>query len=582
MRLVIAVIALVGLAGAGDRPGADWEAGYQARLRHLIGTRNWPVGNGTSDADAGKRDWPALLAELWKVRHDPTQRDRLIHEDGARLLASRCAGSFYKPFTAPGYTLYYREYAPFLPPEQRSLILETAAKSWEFLTRSDHHIDPIYNETEFNSEKFNWMARMAGVCWAHTLGDRERIPYFDDYLRNLVRSLYSAGRVEWNSNIYWGYTFQAALVLHECTDDPAIRRQAQDILDWMVFEAALHYFDGFQVGPDVRAKEVSYKPFVGPVWPYTYLYFVDGDHHPSYSDEDAAAHMHVQETGYVPYCSYRPPNAAIAIAQRRFRTPVEIFSAKPWYGLDANNYTGEQRRFEFETLFLERDYTLGSVATYRPDGAYNDHGMRPFSEESVWGLGVRGNGSGAIQVFGNAGDFDTSAGRCPYEEVVQYANVLLRVVRGADRIWVAIPKTARTLVHGSRLFVDLNGDVFVAFSAEANSPVERKPWRDASYWQFVWSYPKGRLGALAMEVGRRATDGSFEAFQQTVSKNSRLTSIAADSVEYRSVQRRRLRVKFQPLTTYTMHDGTVVSPAGTIPAVWRDGKRSTLKVHTFR
>lgn len=33
--------------------------------------------------------------------------------------------------------------------------------------RVDHHMDPIYRHTKFNSENFNWMARLSGVFWSH-------------------------------------------------------------------------------------------------------------------------------------------------------------------------------------------------------------------------------------------------------------------------------------------------------------------------------------------------------------------------------------------------------------------------------
>ena len=47
---------------------------------------------------------------------------------------------------------------------------------------------------------------------------REKQRYFDGYLDNLVRALYAAGHVEWNSSVSWGYTFQAALVLYESAE----------------------------------------------------------------------------------------------------------------------------------------------------------------------------------------------------------------------------------------------------------------------------------------------------------------------------------------------------------------------------
>ena len=49
-------------------------------------------------------------------------------------------------------------------------------------------MDPIYRHTEFNSENFNWMARMAGVFWSHELGDREKQRYRCRTLRSPANS----------------------------------------------------------------------------------------------------------------------------------------------------------------------------------------------------------------------------------------------------------------------------------------------------------------------------------------------------------------------------------------------------------
>ena len=164
----------------------------------------------------------------------------------------------------------------------------------------------------------------------------------------------------------------------------------------------------------------------------------------------------------MPYVSYRPPRAAIDIAQRKFQMPVEIQSAKPYYGLDENNYAdwngerGVRRRFEFETLYLDKDFTLGSVATMRPDGGVKADGQMPFAEQNLWRLAVKGG-----QIFGNAGDNDTMAGRCPYEETAQYANVMLRAVKGTDRLWVAVPRRMKVEMTGRAMLVRL-GDGLVA------------------------------------------------------------------------------------------------------------------------
>ena len=56
--------------------GSQWETGYQERLRRLVGATTWEIGQGILDLDAGKRDWPALLAELWKARGDAARPGR--------------------------------------------------------------------------------------------------------------------------------------------------------------------------------------------------------------------------------------------------------------------------------------------------------------------------------------------------------------------------------------------------------------------------------------------------------------------------------------------------------------------------
>jgi hypothetical protein len=179
--------------------GAEWETGYRERLQKLVGTQRWTIGQGAPDEDAGKQDWPALLAELWKARGNVARQQELIRNEGAVLLASRWAGSFHQPFTAPGYTLYYSRYKDVLPGDQLERIRNMVRRdAWPYLMRVDHRMDPRHRRTEFNSENFNWMARMVGVYWSHELGDREKQRYFDSYLDNLVRALYAAGRVEWN------------------------------------------------------------------------------------------------------------------------------------------------------------------------------------------------------------------------------------------------------------------------------------------------------------------------------------------------------------------------------------------------
>jgi hypothetical protein len=82
-------------------------------------------------------------------------------------------------------------------------------------------------------------------------------------------------------------------------------------------------------------------------------------------------------------------------------------------------------------------------------------------------------------------------------------------------------------------------------------------WSDPAYEQYEWTFERGELGALAMEVGRGRLDGT-------------LAMERDDMLRYR-FGRKELRMQFVATVTYMMGDGKVVQPAGTVPRAWRDG-----------
>src|SRR5258707_4520867 len=54
-------------------------------------------------------------------------------------------------------------------PPRSTLFPYTTLFRSPYLMRGDHHMDPAWRRTEFNSESLNWMARLPGVFWAHEL-----------------------------------------------------------------------------------------------------------------------------------------------------------------------------------------------------------------------------------------------------------------------------------------------------------------------------------------------------------------------------------------------------------------------------
>jgi hypothetical protein len=554
---------------------SGWETGYQSRLNNLVNAKNFSIGSGNSDPDDGKRTWTRLLAEMYKDRNNPTDITNWINGKGNELLNSTHAGSFYKPFSVPGYAMYYLQYYNQLPQSQKDKVYNNLyGKGWSYLMRADGSMDPIYSFTEFNSENFNWMARMGGYLFAQHYNDASKKSFFDPYIKNWIRALYNSGRVEWNSNNYWGHTLAPLLVLHQFAPAEA-KKMAKAGLDWMMVEAAVHYLDGLQAAGDVRAKTNAYKAFAGSVWGYSYLYFTDDANKPTYSTNFTGFAESNLETfvPYAPYSSYRPPQVVIDIAQRKYALPVEIRSAKPYYLLDNENYkdwqgnTARSRKFDFETIWQDNNYTLVSTASNRPDGT-----IGTYSEQSLWRLSVKGTNNGAVQVFGNAGSYTTMAGRNPKEEIGQFRNVMLRLVKGLDKMWVAIPASKTVEYSGSTAFVDMGNGVYAAFVPYNSTGTSSAAFSsDAQYKQYNWSFSTGSLGGLALEVGTLAQYGSYANFKSQIGSKSSFILNSADVVTYKSTAGNNLKMEYVPATSYTMVTGTTVNPAGVAPKVWGNG-----------
>ncbi|MBD3419190.1 MAG: PKD domain-containing protein [Chitinivibrionales bacterium] len=276
---------------------------------------------------------------------------------------------------------------------------------------------------------------------------------------------------------------------------------------------------------------------------------------------------------------------ALDIAHRKYRTPVELHGAKPFYQGDYEDYAhwkGDHRlsrRFDFETLYLEKNYTLASVATNYPEG------IDCFWEQSVWKMAVKGSSNGAVQIFGNASGFansELSCGRSPYEQVGQYRNCMMRIINGADELWVGIPASKAVEYDNKTAFADLGNGVYIALIPyQATATAHETYSKDGAYEKYSWKFAPSTLGALVLEAGTKAEHGSFGGFKSAIQTNTSLTAAGANRVEYIGSSARKLRMEFMPLRDhYPYWHGEAnksavlktISPAGVTPKVWCDGK----------
>jgi hypothetical protein len=210
-------------------------------------------------------------------------------------------------------------------------------------------------------------------------------------------------------------------------------------------------------------------------------------------------------------------------------------------------------------------------------------GVDCFWEQSVWKMAVKGS-SGPVQIFGNAGGFvnsELAAGRSPYEEMGQYRNVMMRLIKGTDNMWVAFPKAITVQVSDKIAFADMGNDVYVALVPHGATSTGKETYsKDGDYDKYTWKYSSSSVGALVLEAGTKEEHGSFDAFKTAISSKASFSIPSTGQVEYESTSGHKIKMQFMPpLQSYTYWHGAAnqpaeqktVSPAGVTPKVWVDG-----------
>ena len=650
------------------RPAASWEVGFVKRITEIWGARipTYTPNPTSGNPDAGKWEWGRLLAKMAYPTTNPnaTTMSAFIAK-GRQMVNGNYVGSFYSPFSCAGYAMYYFHWKDSIAkydPTQIDLIYQDVNAMWYRLMKADHVYDPCcgYNAAggkEFNSENFHWMMRSAGYLFAHELHNKTILgetnnlqhfdftyqpitihtglaspntkdiaptevnvtDYFDGFLKNLTRALYNAGRVEWNSTNYTGHSLNPLLTLYEGADkcnDPngaANKKRAQACIDWMMVEMGLHYQDGFQAAADARAKTGSFKPFVGSVYQYAIPYFADEAHYPTFPTSVwSKIDPTEMEVGFLLNSSYRPPQIAIDIAQRKFPLPVEIQSAKPFYHIDHGTYfnndgsvkgeapysawkgTGKGRRFEFETIWLDQNLTLASAAVGRPDG-----GQGTYSEQCMWRLAVKGQKNGARMMSGNAGNRPTTAGRSPQHEIGQFRNVMMQMVQDDDdyfnKIWFTIPDSLRELPLTGEgnfwdvqqykwvnkdLYLNLGNGVFVAikpFPAPLTVELNTNYSESTNHSALSFGWDANVVGTVVTEVATTREYADFASFV-SVLQSKTITAVNASTSQYTSGNNNTIKMEYVAPGTFMMTPYTYdtpytnpLSPAGSYPKVWGNG-----------
>jgi hypothetical protein len=583
-------------------PDAAWETNYQDRVASLLTADDCTGRSNRGDTDNGKRYWPLCLCDIYKNRDNPTEfQDLIVNESngGHSGIYGTYEGSFYKPFSCPGYVKYYLTFYDDITsydPDQHTKVSDMWTEPNKgFTMREDGSMDPIYNCSEMNSENFHWMSRIGGYILSHHLDDPDTT-YFQDWIKGWVRGTYNIGRTEWNAHNYSGWCIISADNVYQFGHKNEYKEMGRAVNDWIAMEFSIKHLNGHDVGPDSRNKSSGYERYTDSWGPFSYLWFSDHSKNiPSDMNASQVADVYGDNgaawtIGHLPYFDFRPPQAIVDIAQGVYEKPVEIHSTKPFYQSDEDNYehwaggTEITRKFEYQTAYIHDNYLLSSLASGRP---YSQH---DFIELRAWEIGVNELN---YSIFGDCGNGTSGyglSGRENDEQIAQLKNVMILLYQGSveeDKSWMAIPNSDAGLVayewDGDKLFCDLGNDVYMAVIPHNVTGHEFIDTLNAGSYPFYhrveWHFPSPTdLSALVVEMGTAEDHGSFTDFKSNINSNTTLTSPATSQIEYTSTQGDVLKMEFQDAPSdyiWTQHNCNIdtipAAEVGYYPIVWYNG-----------
>jgi hypothetical protein len=160
----------------------------------------------------------------------------------------------------------------------------------------------------------------------------------------------------------------------------------------------------------------------------------------------------------------------------------------------------------------------------------------------------------------------------------------MRIMKGADSMWIALPDTINTKEKVSDiLFADLGNDVYIAvLPINNNSLIEhdgfipyKKSYYETKYIKYVWKFNPSKLNALVMEVGTATEHGSYINFKNEIISNTTIDSSLSDQIEYISTLGNSLKMEWVNTIKYEYMGNWCylqeANPAGTLPNVWYNG-----------
>lgn len=490
-----------------------------------------------------KRSYPIALFHV--LAGDRQAALNFLQSEDAEANVHRHTGGidYYYAFTLKGQMRKYFLLDSLLDPDYRQRMWQ-GAQAW---TAADPNgrPHPLYGDGNGgsgwgpdarggwvdgrNTDNLRAMREIGVYLMAEETGNESVRLQYKEKIRDYVRSLYSIGMGEWDSENYHDHTLTAYLNLYDFAVDPDVQRLAKAALDWLTAAGAVKYYHGGFGGPSKRDYGEANVVFGSAAARLLWHYFGDATIPNPEPQRDA---VHVLTS------AYRPPEAIVALASKQFDRPVELLSTKPIY---ENWLPGKSDHPAYwETTFWGHTYQMGSVVSSFADGD-----VSPFK------LMVDSVSRGVDYFVANTGGGFVKPGKHNGDQIGQYRNLLIWLRPADDRpFFFQLPQTAQAEIEADIWFFQFDTTWLAVYPINLGSyeSVEIADDELAEHYrteQTLKAMSNGNTYAgFALEIGEAETQGSYADFKANVKARSQLElgAIAQGTVQINSSTGTQLRL----------------------------------------
>ncbi|MDZ8104691.1 MAG: hypothetical protein RM338_03585 [Nostoc sp. DedQUE12a] len=536
---------------------AEFRARSQQAIKKFAGSNY-----GSTAFENEKRSYPRAMMDFLAGNREKAAAFLQSEDADADRNAHTLGIDFYSGFTLKGQVRKYFYFGKYLDPNYRQRMKQAMAIFTEKdpLTRTFPSPRPFWSASTDNcntwvdcrnTDNLKAMREVAVYLFAQETGNEETRKIYKERIRRNVRTLYQIGQGEWDSENYLGHAITTYVNLYDFATDSEVKSLAKSALDWFFTSGALKYWRGGFGGPSKRDYSQGNCVWCSLATHSLGLYFGDS---PLAEPKPDADEVHLITS------SYRPPKAIVALARKEFKKPLELLNSKPTY----ENWKpgGDAAPQFYETLYFGKTFQLGTLAT-GSGGDWNGFKMMAFNAKRGVDYFIAATGTDPTQI---------STSSIGGDNVAQYRNLVIWLNNKPKAPFqFFLPKSAKLVTSKGVTFISYEKTWLAltpinlhlqGINLTATQKIQQRYPDD----QILAAVGTGRtVSGFAFEVGEQQTYGTWEQFQQSIVKKSRLTlnEINPGVIEYQGVFA-QVKLQYQ---------------SNNLPKVWRNGHYHDWRQH---